>query len=162
MPPRIFIQTGIRLGQKSQFNSKNSFSWKCQAMALPHGHLPKESITGCSPASWPMPCLPQLSQNHLTQHGRGWGGRQGAQLPHNQEDHSPPVRQALQPPWCPLRSQPLAASDLSLPRRAGMGASRRVEGSLPGSRPPPSTEAQGPDSPDLAPASPPQGSQYIF
>lgn len=74
VPPRIFIQTGIRLGQKSQFNSKNYFSGNCQAMAPPHGHLPKELITFCSPASWPLPCLPRLSQNLLTQHGRGGEG----------------------------------------------------------------------------------------
>lgn len=58
VPPRIFIQTRIRLGQKSQFNNKNYFSWKCQATAPPCGHLPKELIAVCSPASWPLPCLP--------------------------------------------------------------------------------------------------------
>lgn len=80
VPPRIFIQTRIRLGQKSQFNNKNYFSWKCQATAPPCGHLPKELIAVCSPASWPLPCLPRRSLHLLTQHGRGGEGRRELSL----------------------------------------------------------------------------------
>lgn len=156
MPPRIFIQTGIRFGQKSQFNSKRSLGsakpWPC-----PTAICPKNS--SLSALQLHGPCLPQPSQNLLTQHGRGWGGPPRAPLPHNHVDHGPRPGRLCHPLVPPevtasssVRSEP--------PKEGREGASRRVEEVREGAfqaHCPHLVEAQGPDSPDLAPASPPKG-----
>lgn len=41
VPPRIFIQTGSRLGQKSQFNSKNYFLGIAKPWSCPKAICPK-------------------------------------------------------------------------------------------------------------------------
>lgn len=63
VPPKSLFKWESAIGHKSQFNSKNYFSWKWQALAPPYGHLPRELVTVCSPASQTLPCLPQLGQN---------------------------------------------------------------------------------------------------
>lgn len=109
VPPRIFIQMGIRLGQESQFNSKNYFlgiakPWPCP-MAI---HLPKDPIPVCSPASRPLPCPPRRSQNLPTQHGRV-GRATGAQLLHSQVGHGLQPRRLRH---CPGASEVTASSSI--------------------------------------------------
>lgn len=56
VPPRIFIQTRVRLGQKSQFNSKNYFlaiakPWPCPMAICPKTlSLPALQLQGPCPA----------------------------------------------------------------------------------------------------------------
>lgn len=57
VPPRIFIQTEIRLGQKSQFNSKKLFLWELPS----HGPAPWPSAQRtyhCLLSSFMAPALP--------------------------------------------------------------------------------------------------------
>lgn len=113
MPPRIFIQMGISTWTEITVQQQKLFLLEVPS----HGPSPRPSAQRTYPyllSSVTAPALPAQAEPEPPNPSQKWvGGSQGAQLPHNQVDHSLLAKQALPSPWCSLRSQPLAVSDLS-------------------------------------------------
>lgn len=138
MPPRIFIQRGISIGQDPQFDSKMHLCCKCQPSALPCGHLPENLLS--VPSFIDPRCLP-----HLTRPSSGGGGWR----------HSLLAQQALPPSLVSL-------ADSSSLRRVGWCFRTKGRETWDGRRHPPGFQALVAQNPrDLAlrvlpPTCPPQ------
>lgn len=144
MPPRIFIQRGISIGQDPQFDSKMHLCCKCQPSALPCGHLPENLLS--VPSFIDPRCLP-----HLTRPSSGGGGL---------ETQPPGTAGSATLSGVPGR--------FKLPEEGGMVLQNKGEGDLGWQKTPSrlpgtsSPESQGPGSTGLAPNMPSPKSQYIF
>lgn len=126
-------------------------------MAVPHGHLPKEFITVCSPAPWPLPAPAEPEPPDSARKGVG----RTTESPASTQPRGPRPRPGrLCHPLVPPEVTASSSVRSEPPKEGREGASRRVEEVREGAfqaHCPHLVEAQGPDSPDLAPASPPQG-----
>lgn len=113
MPPRIFIQMGISTWTEITVQQQKRFLLEVPS----HGPSPRPSAQRTYPyllSSFTAPAPPaQAEPEPPDPPQKPAGGSQGAQLPHNQVDHGLLAKQALPSPRCPLRSRPLATSDLS-------------------------------------------------